>query len=297
MKKFLFLPAVALIMMACGQQNDKTETEEQKYIVPPGMPVAPTQQVTPAASLGFDGTQQNPQQPTLSLEEGKPLDLSQLINRPKSLEDQVASHIDTIRYQAEQGNPDYQYLYGTSFEYGWGVENDMKQAYEWYKKAADQKQAAAFNALGNLYRMGNGVKQDLDKALDCYQNGANGGNAQAMLNLGNCYYFGMGIDKDLAQAVKWWQNAADNGNAYAMAQMGDCYYSGLGVAKDQTKAVEYLTQAADKNVSSAQFRLGLMYYNGEGVNQDRTYCKLLMQKARDGGLREAQDFLDKNYKE
>jgi TPR repeat protein len=77
--------------------------------------------------------------------------------------------------------------------------------------------------------------------------------------------------------------------------MGDCYYYGIGTEKDLTKAVEYLTQAADHNIANAQYRLGIFYYNGTGVKQDQTYAKLLMQKARDGGMKEAKEFLEKNY--
>ena len=295
MKRIFFLCAVALMMTACGQQNDKTQeqTEEQKYIIPPGIPVAPMPISTP---VEMGNTQNDPQSSVLQLEEGKPIDLAQIMGQRKTFEEQVISHLDTIRQLAEEGKADYQYLIGATFEYGWGVETDMQQAFEWYKKAADQKQPASCNAIGNLYRMGNGVKQDPKEALRWYQLGADAGDAQAMLNMGNCYFYGMGVDKDLSKAVTWWQQAADKGNGFAMSQMGDCYYSGVAVEKDLSKAVEYYTQAVDKNVTSAQYRLGLMYYTGEGVKQDRTYTKLLMQKASDGGLREAQDFLDKNFK-
>ena len=299
MKKTLFLIAVALMMTACGQQDDKSKnqadnSDNKGYIVPPGVPVAPMA-TSPISNAGQNEWQQNPQAPVLTMEEGKPLDLSQLMGQRQSLGEQVASKIDTIRLRAEQGKADFQYLYGASYEYGWGVEPNIKEAYKWYMKAADQKQVASYNAIGNLYRTGNGVKQDAEEALRWYRLGADGGDAQDMLNVGNCYYFGMGIDKDIASAVKWWTQSADNGNAYALAQMGDCYYFGLGVTKDLSKAVEYYTPAADKNITSAQYRLGLMYYTGEGVEQDKTYCKLLMSKARDGGMTEAQAFLEKNF--
>ena len=77
--------------------------------------------------------------------------------------------------------------------------------------------------------------------------------------------------------------------------MGDCYFYGLGVQQNMDKAAEYYTKAIDANISSAQYRLAMLYYYGQGVNADRTYAKLLLQKARDGGMREAQDFLEKNY--
>ena len=292
MKRILFIAALALTMVACGQKDNtnQEQPEERKVVIPPGMPVAPT----PQAPVMLEN---NPSSngPTLTMEEGKPLDFSQLMGERESLGEQAAEKIDTIRYQAEQGNPDYECLYATCLENGWGVEADISQALKWYKKAADHQQKTSFNSLGNLYRMGNGVKQDIQEAFRWYQKGAEAGDAQAMLNVGNCYYYGMGAEKDLAKAVKWWKDAADNENAYAMAQMGDCYYSGIGVGQDLAKAVEYLTQAVGKNVSSAQYRLGLMYYNGEGVDQDRAYSKMLMSKARDAGMKEAQDFLDRNF--
>lgn len=302
MKKLLFLCTVALLMMACGQRDNtkQEQPEEKKVIVPPGMPVAPTTQIPPtSAELSFnsDAPRTNPQEPVLKIEEGKPLDLSQLMGERKTFGEQAAERIDSIRYEAEHGNADYQYLYAACFENGWGVDEDFTQALSWYKKAADQEQKAAFNSLGNLYRTGKGVKHDDKEAFNWYMRGAEAQDAQAMLNLGNCYYFGMGTEKNLDEAVRWWHEAANNDNAYAQAQMGDCYYYGIGTEKNLEKAVDYFTQAANHNVAGAQYRLGVLYYTGEGVEQDQTYSKLLLTKARDGGMKEAQDFLDRQFKE
>ena len=295
MKKFLLLFVAALTMVACGQKDNQQE-QPKKVIVPPGMPVAPMQQsTTETLPITSDPTVINPNSPVLKLEEGKPLDLSPLMGQRKSLGEQVTTLIDSVRIKAEQGQPDYQYLYGASYEYGWGVEEDMKQAMTWYKKAAVQKQKASYNAVGNLYRMGKGVKADSEEAFRWFKLGADAEDAQAMLNVGNCYFYGMGAEKDLAQAVQWWQRAADGGNSYAQSQMGDCFFNGLGVKQDIDKAAEYYTMAADANIANAQYRLGLLYYYGQGVDADRTHAKLLLQKARDGGMREAKDFLEKNF--
>ena len=294
MKKILLLMAVALTMVACGQKENDPQAEEKKVIIPPGMPVAPMPAAMPESQLSVNpnGSQNSP---ILSIEEGKPLDLSQLMGQRKTLGEQVTAHIDTVRIKAEEGNADYQYLYGASFEYGWGVEEDVQQAMKWYKKAADQKQKVAYNAIGNFYRMGKSVKADPQEALRWYQLGADAGDAQAMLNVGNCYFYGMGTEKDIAKAVQWWQQSAEGENAYAQSQMGDCYFYGLGVAQNMDQAVEYYTKAADANIANAQYRLGLLYYYGQGVDADRAHAKLLLQKARDGEMKEAQDFLDKNF--
>lgn len=301
MKKILLLLAVTLTMAACGQKENTDEpSEPKKVVIPPGMPIAPMPQSMTETQLpvNISPTQtSNDDGPVLKLEEGKPLDLSPLMGQRKSLGDQVTALIDTVRIKAEEGQADYQYLYGASFEYGWGVEEDAKQAMTWYKKAADQKQKASYNAIGNLYRTGNGVKADNEEAFRWFNLGAQADDAQAMLNVGNCYFYGMGTEKNATKAVQWWQRAAEGGNAYAQSQMGDCYFYGIGGQQDMEKAVQYYTMASDANIANAQYRLGLLYYYGQGVEADRTHAKLLMQKARDGGMKEAQDFLEKNFKE
>ena len=299
MKKSLFLFALAIIMVACGQKENKEQeqpTDKKEVYVPQGVPVAPMQEVQVQTKDGVDPTAtNNPNGPVLKLEEGKPLDLSQLNNAGKSMGEQVAAQIDSIRYKAEHGDAKYQYAYGVCYEKGWGVEQDEKEALSWFRKAAAQENGPAYNSLGNYYRMGTVVTADVKQAFEWYQKGAQAKDAQAMLNLGNCFFYGMGVEKDEKTAVKWWKDAADAGNIYAISQMGDCYYFGVGTEKDMAKAVEYLTQAADHNIANAQYRLGLLYYTGNGVKQDQTYAKLLMQKARDGGMTEAKDFLEKNF--
>ena len=302
MKKSLLIFAASLMLASCGQNDNKelgqTQPEQEKKNIPMGVPVAPTPQIPPSnPGLTFETNPSESNGPVLQLEEGKPLDFSQLSGAGvhKSIGDQVAAQIDSIRYKAEHGDAKFQYAYGVCYEKGWGVEQDEKEALAWFRKAAAQENGPAYNSIGNYYRMGTVVTADAKQAFEWYQKGAQAKDAQAMLNLGNCYFYGMGTAKDEKTAVKWWKDAADAGNLYAISQMGDCYYYGIGTEKDLTKAVEYLTQAADHNIANAQYRLGILYYTGNGVKQDQAYTKLLMQKARDGGMKEAQDFLEKNF--
>lgn len=297
MKKVLLVFASALILVSCGQNNEKQQPKEQ--------PKQPTQVILPNnqtpqiplnnPDLIFENNSNEPNTPILKLEEGKPLDLSQMQGESMSVGDHVAAQIDSIRYKAEHGDANFQYAYGVCYEKGWGVKQDTKEALAWFRKAAAQENGPAYNSIGNYYRSGTGVTADPKQAFGWYQKGAQAKDSQAMLNLGNCYFYGMGVEKDEKTAVKWWKDAADSGNIYAISQMGDCYYYGIGMEKDLTKAVEYLTQAADHNIANAQYRLGLLYYSGNGVEQDITYAELLMRKARDSGMKEAKDFLEKNF--
>ena len=300
MKKFLLILFAALMMASCGQKENKKQEQpaEKEVYIPQGVPVAPKQQIQIQEKGGMDPTVMgDPNGPVLKLEEGKPLDFSQLQGGGVSVENQVASQIDSIRYKAEHGDAKFQYAYGVCYEKGWGVEEDAKEAMAWYQKAAAQGNGPAYNSIGNFYRMGTGVKTDPKQAFEWYKKGAQAKESQAMLNLGNCYFYGMGVEKDEKTAVKWWNDAAEAGNRFAISQMGDCYYYGIGVEKDLGKAAEHYTTAADANVPSAQYALGVLYYNGQGVKQDRAYAKLLMRKASNGGMKEAQDFLKKNFGE
>ena len=289
------------MMVACEQKDNKEANQpdnkdNKEVFIPQNAPVVPVPQIpTGNTGLTFEANQNDANGPVLKIEEGKPLDLSQLQGGGKSIEEHVAAQIDSIRYKAEHGDAKYQYAYGVCYEKGWGVEQDVKQAMAWYQKAAKEDVGPAYNSIGNFYRTGNGVAADPKQAFEWYEKGANAKDAQAMLNLGNCYYYGMGTEKDEKAAVSWWESSAEAGNAYAMAQMGDSYYFGLGVEKNLTKAIDYYTPAAEKNITSALYRLGILYYTGNGVGQDQTYAKLLMSKARDGGMKEAQDFLEKNF--
>ena len=301
MKKSLLIFATVLMMASCGQNDNKeqaqNQSEQAKKDIPMGVPIAPMPQTQPSnQGLTFESNTSNFNGPVLQMEEGKPLDFSQLNNAGKSVGEQVAAQIDSIRYKAEQGDAKFQYVYGVCYEKGWGVDQNEKEALAWYRKAAAQENGPAYNSIGNYYRMGTVVTADSKQAFEWYQKGAQAKDDQAMLNLGNCYFYGMGVEKDEKTAVKWWKDAADAGNVYAISQMGDCYYYGIGTEKDLAKAVEYLTQAADHNIANAQYRLGILYYTGNGVEQDQTYAELLMRKARDGGMTEAQGFLDKYFK-
>ncbi len=300
MKKILFALVVVMLMTSCnGQNNGKQQSENadstKKVFIPNKMPQAPVEKQAPISEFNVvnpDGTKT-----PIKVEDGKPIDLSQLMGgRKKSFAQQMTDNIDSIRYKAEHGDAGYQYLYGGCYEQGWGVERSFEKALEWYMKSSDQKYAASFNSLGNLYRTGSGVVADAQKAFEWYEKGAGFKDPQAMLNLGNCYFFGAGTTKSIDEAVNWWEKAADAQNAIAESQMGDCYFRGIGVEKNLDKAIEYWTKAAEQQVPNAQFRLGVQYYFGSGVKEDKTYAKLLISKARDGGMTEAQKFLDEEFK-
>ena len=72
---------------------------------------------------------------------------------------------------------------GLSYNVGFGVVQDYKEALKWYRKAAKQGDASAQYALGLMYGVGQGVAQDYKEALKWYRLAAEQGNADAKQKL------------------------------------------------------------------------------------------------------------------
>ena len=114
---------------------------------------------------------------------------------------------------------------------------DYKQAFHWFRKAADQDHLDAQYNLGIMYDKGQGVLRDEKQAFYWYQKAANQGDAKAQYNLGVMYASGLGVLKDMKQAVHWFQKAADQGFTRAQFNLGEMNRLGEGVLKDYKQAV------------------------------------------------------------
>ena len=125
----------------------------------------------------------------------------------QQLEQQLLEH-------AEQGDAQAQYEVGRRFWNGDGVDQDHKQAADWFDRAARQGLAAAQCALGLCYERGDGVEQDMWQAAAWYQWAAQQDDAEAQLRLSECYEKGRGVPKDKEKAAEWLYKAAQHGGSY-----------------------------------------------------------------------------------
>lgn len=130
---------------------------------------------------------------------------------------------------------------------GAGVPKDFVAAYMWENLAA---------APGSA------------EAVKWYRRAAEQGNAAAQFNLGWMYDDGRGVPEDHAEAVKWYRRAAKQGNAPAQHNLGAMYERGQGVREDHAEALKWYRRAAEQGNASSQFNLGLMYAKGRGVSGD-----------------------------
>lgn len=100
---------------------------------------------------------------------------------------------------------------GICYEYGYGVQMNMKAAAEWYQTAANNGSATALANLANLYNYGAGVKKDDKKAFELNKRAAELGDGLGQVQLAYCYFDGTGTNKDANMAFYWMQKAVDNG--------------------------------------------------------------------------------------
>ena len=96
--------------------------------------------------------------------------------------------------------------------------------------------------------------------FDLYMKAAELGNAEAQFRVGQCYDFSWGVAEDFNEALKWYKKSADQGNAEAKFRIGEVYLYGLrGMQEDYKMAEEYLLSAAYKGCYDAYLALGLLY--------------------------------------
>jgi TPR repeat protein len=117
--------------------------------------------------------------------------------------------------KANTGDAPSQVLVGDSYAAGNGqtrsssqLAEDLQQAAEWYRKAADKNDIAGEMRLAALYRDGRGVARDMAQAADWYRKAAEQGDATAQATLGVLYSMGQGVLHDYVEAYYWLDLAA-----------------------------------------------------------------------------------------
>ena len=201
-----------------------------------------------------------------------------------------------FRKAADQDNAAAQNNVGWLYQNGWGVKQDYAEAVIWYRKAAEKGNAAAQVNIGWLYRKGYGVQKDYVEAMAWLRKAANQNNAQARANIGWLYEKGLGVKQDYAEAMAWFRKAADQGNTDAQNDIGELYQNGWGVKQDYSEALTWYFEAADKSNADAQNNLGWLYEKGLGVEQDYAQAMAWYYRAADHGLAQAQTNLGVFYR-
>jgi hypothetical protein len=149
---------------------------------------------------------------------------------------------------AQQNDVDAMTLLGRVYDEGF---NQPKEAFPWFKKAAELGNAQAQVELAELFDAGEGVSQDTEQAVSWYEKAAQQGHEEAQLALGLHYLEDL---EDNITAVEYFEQAAEQGNATAQYRLGLLYLGDAGVPNDNLKAWVYFSLAANSVPEAAQAR-------------------------------------------
>jgi len=217
---------------------------------------------------------------------------AQELQRKKAKESEVAA---LYKEAADAGHPDAQYEYGCWQQ----IQGNMKEAVEYWERAAKQDHPRAMYNLAIATLQGHGVAEDVGKAValmkDCAERLRN---PQALFLLANAYLDGWGafIPKDEARGAQLAKEAADAGSPEAAMLYASCLVTGTGVTKDAAKGVSLIQTLAEKGDPAAQYAVGTILLLGEaGVKQDVAQAIKWFEKSASAGHPIAQLELGRCY--
>ena len=173
-----------------------------------------------------------------------------------------------VQRAADRGLADAQYVLAIRHEQGRGMALNDKKSFELYQQAADQGHAAAANQLGVKLLLGESAARDAVMARKYFTRAAEGGHADGMFNLAVQLATGKGGPADEASAVKWYQRAAQLGQPQALNEMGVRLLTGQGVPKNTETAARSFRLAAWQGHADAQFNFAGLCRAGQGVDAD-----------------------------
>lgn len=87
-----------------------------------------------------------------------------------------ANAFELLKPLAEQGNAEAQCIIGNMYDLGLGLEKNILEAVEWYKKSSEQGYGVASNNLGTIFKLGReGIPVNQIESNKWYQKARNQG--------------------------------------------------------------------------------------------------------------------------
>ena len=79
----------------------------------------------------------------------------------------------------------------------------LKKSFDYFSRAAAQRDPNGFINLGTCYLRGFGCQQDVAMAFECFKSAAEAGHPEGMDNVSACYQFGHGVVPDAELSLFW----------------------------------------------------------------------------------------------
>lgn len=141
-------------------------------------------------------------------------------------------------------------------------DQNIEEAMEWYRKAAENNHPIGLYKLGVFYRNSN----EDEVAFKYFQKAADCGHGGACYFMAKYYMDGYIVNKDETRAFDYYKKSAELGDEAGQAYLGMFYLDGTGTAPDEKAAFFWLSKCPDIDWSG----LGLCkcYLFGRGTARD-----------------------------
>lgn len=164
--------------------------------------------------------------------------------------------------QRESG--DAAFMLAVLYSIGMSVAKDEERARGLFLKAARAGIPMAQTKMGHYYSEG-GEQQDLREAYRWYKAAAAQGRVIAQVELGLMYRDGRGVARSDEEAFRWLLKAAEAGEPYAQLLVATAYHRGRGVDVDEDAAIGWALRGALQGDAACQYLLGVMLSLQENI--------------------------------
>lgn len=233
-----------------------------------------------------------------------PMAMSGKAKRPKQPKQttqtlqEAKDSLKNIMAEARKGDARAQNDVGLWYYVGRHVDQDYKEALQWWSRSAKQDFAPAIGNMALCYQTGNGIERDSLKAVKLYQKSLEKGNKALFRNqeklaengevfanmlLASCYEKGIGTEKNLSTALKYYAAAAKKGSAEAQLKAGVMLLN----SKQPAEAARYFKMGYEQDQPVCTYYYGLMMNRGDGIKKDAKQGADIMLKAAEAGQRQA----------
>ena len=154
------------------------------------------------------------------------------------------------RKAAEKDNADGQYAYAICLLDGIGVEKNNEEGMKLLHTAMGKNQRAAQLKQAQLFLRESPPKTT--EAFELFKKSADQDNADAQYEMGLCYENGTGTEKNPLEAFNWYKKSARGGNVNGQVAYGKCLLNGTGVTKSKGMATYWLRMAAQQGNEEAK---------------------------------------------
>ena len=183
------------------------------------------------------------------------------------------------------------------------VHRKMRKAKESFDQGIrNPSTASGYYEMGMYCKEGDGYHRYLKEAAEYFRKAAEKEHIQAQYQLALAYYTGAGVKKDEAESIRWLEKAAakshkeagellaelrekqrirqektefknhlrqaEKGDAYAQSKVAGMYLRGTGVKKDIKKGIEWYEKAGETDEGYAARQLAKLYAEGDIIPAD-----------------------------